>query len=104
MAVDQGRPGTSLAKYVGGVLEAMGEFITDTRECVEGFLENSDSMQRRARRTARRALRPGTEGDPGEAGADRPGVGELASLRAEIAALTARLSRFETASDAADPA
>ncbi len=87
MTSETGRPRTSLAKYVGGVLEAAEEFVTDTRECVEGFLENSDSVQRSALRTARRALRPGSEPDPDE----------LAALRAEVAALAARLSRFETA-------
>ena len=102
MAVDQGRQGTGLAKYVGDVLESVGEFIADTRECVEEFLENSDSMQRSALRTARRALRPGSEHDPDP---DGPGAGQLASLKAEIAALTVRLNRFETGSaDASDPA
>ena len=102
MTSETGRPRTSLAKYVGGVLEAAEEFVTDTRECVEGFLENSDSVQRSALRTARRALRPGSEHDPDP---DGPGAGELASLKAEIAALTVRLNRFETGSaDASDPA
>ncbi|QMU67167.1 hypothetical protein [Streptacidiphilus sp. P02-A3a] len=95
MASDRGRQRTSLAKYVGGVLEAVEEFVTDTRECVEGFLENSDSVQRSALRTARRALRPGSEPEPDE----------LAALRAEVAALAARLSRYEAApADVPEPA
>ena len=78
---------TGLAGYLGGVLEAVEELVVDTRECMEGVIEHTGAVQRSAVRTVKRALRAEnrTSGD------------DLALLRAELATLTARLSRFEAA-------
>jgi len=102
---------TGLTKYLGGVMEAVEELVVDTRECVEGLLEHSGSVQHSAVKAVRSVLRPGSGCNAADAGSG-PTAGSdagpstedlVTALRAENARLTVRLNRYESAS-AADPA
>ena len=85
--MSQTPPKTRIADYVGDVFESLGQCLTEARDCAVAALDHSDALQRSARTAVHCVFRPGSRADPDD----------VAELRAQIAGLAARLSRYESA-------